>query len=149
MHSPAQAIHLSGSGWCRRGRLTAVLAPLEGAIVAAAALLALIALGLALARRGRPRWYPTALRILEAALLAQAAIAVAGLAQGHRPDELITFAAYGITSLVLVPVLLTLLSSPDEEYGGPVWPHVLVAIACTAVAVVVWRMGATWPGTGG
>ncbi len=137
------------SGSVLRGRLTAVLPPLEIAIIAAALALAVVGLLLAVARRPRPTWYPPVLRALEGALVVQAAIAGLYLLRGHRPDELVTFVAYALVSVVVVPVLLTLLSGPDEDYDGPVWPNVLVAVAGATVAVLVWRMGATWPGVDG
>jgi hypothetical protein len=123
--------------------------PLEILAVGLAVALALTGVALAVARRPRPAWYRPALQGLEAVLVVQAAVAGLLLLRGHRPEELITFVAYAVTSLVVVPVLLALLSSPDEEYGGPVWPNVLVAVAGAAVAVIVLRMGATWPGSSG
>lgn len=126
-----------------------MLLPLEIAIIAAALALAVVGLVLAVARRPRAQWYPPALQGLEAALVVQAVIASLFLLRGHRPDELVTFVAYALVSLVVVPVLLTLLSGPDEDFGGPVWPNVLVVVAGVAVAVLVWRMGATWPGGDG
>lgn len=132
-----------------RGRLTAVLLPLEIAIVVASLALAVVGLVMAVLRRTRAAWYPAALRVLQGALVVQAAVAGLLLLRGHRPDELVTFVAYALVSLVVVPALLTLLSSPDEEFGGPVWPNVLVTVAAVAVAVLVWRMGATWPGVDG
>lgn len=126
-----------------------MLAPLEIAIVVAALALAVVGAVLAVARRPRATWYPAALQALEAALVVQAVIAGLFLLRGHRPEELVTFIAYALVSLVVVPALLTLLSSSDEEFGGPVWPNVLVLVAGAAVAVLVWRMGATWPGVDG
>lgn len=123
--------------------------PLEVLAIGLAGTLALVGLALAVTRRPRPGWYRPTLQALEAALVLQAAVAGLLLLRGHRPEELITFAAYALTSLGVVPVLLALLSSPDEEYGGPVWPNVLVTVAGAAVVVIVLRMGATWPGTGG
>lgn len=123
--------------------------PLEVLSVGLALALALVGVVLAVARRPRLRSYRVLLRLLEGILVLQAAIAGLLVLRGHRPDELLTFAAYAVTSLVVVPALLALLASSDEEYGGPVWPNVLVAVAGAAVAVIVLRMGATWPAAGG
>lgn len=126
-----------------------VIRGLELIIVICALALAAVAIVFAVTDRPRPEWYRPTLHVGEAVLLGQAAAAVLLIARGHRPDELVTFAAYAITSVLVVPVLLTLLSGGDEDYGGPRWPHVLVAVAGVAVAVIVVRMGQTWPGTGG
>lgn len=122
--------------------------PLEILIIGLALVLALVGVVRAVARRPRLAAYRPLLQLLQAVLVGQALVAGLLVLRGHRPDELITFGAYAVTSLVVVPILLTLLASPDEEYGGPVWPNVLVAIAGVAVAVIVLRMGATWPAAG-
>lgn len=125
-----------------------MLVPLEVLLVAVALVIAVAALVLALLRAPRPPWYQPALQALEAGLVVQVVLAGLSLLRGHRPEEVITFVAYALTSLIVIPILLALLSSPDEDYGGPVWPNVLVAVAGAAVAVIVIRMGVTWASVG-
>jgi hypothetical protein len=103
-----------------------------------------------LASTDRPRSanFRLATNALEAGLLVQLLGAIVGLVKGHTPDEMFTFLAYAITSVALLPILVTTLASDDQEWGGPRWPNTLTAVACIAAAVVVLRMQATWPANG-
>ena len=103
----------------------------------------------ALLGRSRPISHRTATRVLEIALVAQLVGSVVGIARGQHPAELSTFLAYALTSVVVLPILVTGLAGDGSTWDGPLWPALLAGIGFIAVAVVVLRMGQTWRVSGG
>lgn len=88
---------------------------------------------------GRPLL--AALGLVELLLVAQLAIGVVLLLGGHHPGSLVTFLAYLIGSLVIIP-------------AGALWAlaersrssTVILGIACVAIPVMVLRLHEIWGG---
>lgn len=77
--------------------------------------------------------------VVEAVLLVQVVLALVRVAGGTRPPSTATFVAYGLGSLVVLP--LGVLWALEERTR---WSSVVLAIAAVTVAVIVLRMGAIW-----
>jgi hypothetical protein len=121
-----------------------VSTPLVVAISVVAGVLVLLGLLSTGLRRRTGTLHLAGAGLLELLLLVQAAVAVAGLAGGHRPEELATFLAY-LATVVLLPVAGTLWSRGEPtRWGGTV-----VAVAAFTVAVMIWRLQQIWAVTGG
>jgi hypothetical protein len=81
--------------------------------------------------------------LLEALLVAQAAVALVRLAGGARPEDPATFLGY-LAGAVLVPVAGVLWARSEPSR----WAGTVVAVAALVVAVMVWRLLQLW-GTAG
>ena len=77
--------------------------------------------------------------LLEAVLVVQGVLAVAGLVGGHRLTETATFYAY-LATVLLVPVLGALWARTERSR----WAGAQLAVAGLAVAVMVWRLVQLW-----
>ena len=118
--------------------------PLVVAISVVAGALTLLGLLSTALRRRTGSAHLAGAGVLELLLLAQAAVALAGLAGGHRPDELATFVAYLVT-VVLLPVAGTLWARGEPtRWGGTV-----LAVAAVTATVMTWRLLQLWEVTGG
>lgn len=95
---------------------------------------------------GRYRWRAAvpALVVIQAALLLQATLDVAGVVGGRHLAEPATHLAYVGASLVVLPVAATQVSREKETR----WGGILLAVALLVLAVIVVRMQATWRLTG-
>lgn len=97
-----------------------------------------------LAARGREPRRPllAGLAVVELLLVAQLVIGIVLLISGQRPGSLVTYLAYLIGSLLVVP-------------AGTVWAlaersrssTVVLGITCVAVPVMVLRLYQVWSGT--
>ena len=118
--------------------------PLVAAATVAAAVLVILGLLSTALRRRTGTAHLVAAGALELLLVVQGALAVVGIAGGHRPVELATFAAY-LGSVVLLPVagLLWARSEPTR------WAGTVLAVAAFAVAVMLWRLLDLWEVTRG
>jgi hypothetical protein len=82
--------------------------------------------------------------LLEALLLVQSGIAVAGLARGTRPEDTPTFLSY-LVGVLLVPVAGVLWARSERTR----WAGTVIAVAALVVAVMVWRLLQLWEAGGG
>jgi hypothetical protein len=81
---------------------------------------------------------------VEVLALVQIGVAVAGLASGHRPDELATFIGYLAMTALIVPggVVLSLMERSR-------WGAAIIGGACLVLPVLVLRLQQLWQATGG
>jgi hypothetical protein len=78
----------------------------------------------------------------EALLVVSAALDLGRIAAGHRPDELLVHLGYVLVSVLLLPILVRPMpddASDDDRRGR----QLVLAVACLAVLVVVWRQRVT------
>jgi hypothetical protein len=83
------------------------------------------------------------LAVIEALLVVQLVISVVLLISGERPGSLVTFLAYLIGSLLVLPI-------------GTVWAlaertrssTAVLGVACLTVPVLILRMSEVWAGAG-
>ena len=73
----------------------------------------------------------------------QAAVAVARLAGGARPEETATFLGY-LAGALLIPVLGVLWARSDPSR----WAGTVIGVAALTVAVMVWRLLQLWGAAG-
>lgn len=116
------------------------------AVLTVAVVLALVVqAGLALATAaGRPldRVSRTGLFITEGLLVVAALVDVARIVAGHRPDEPVVHVGYVLASVLLLPILVRPVpddASDDDRRGR----QLVLAVACVAVLIVVWRQQVT------
>jgi hypothetical protein len=116
-------------------------------LVWVATVVALVLAGLGalstLTRRRTGTAHLAAAALLEVVLLAQAVLALARLAGGHRPEETATFLGY-LAGVVLVPVAGVLWSRNEPSR----WAGTVIGIAALVAAVMVWRLLHLWDATG-
>lgn len=107
--------------------------------------LALAALGVlsTLTRRRIGTAHLAAAGLLEALLVAQAALALVRLAGGARPEDPATFLGY-LAGALLVPVAGVLWARSEPSR----WAGTVIGVAALTVAVMVWRLLQLW-GTAG
>ncbi|MBE1487250.1 hypothetical protein [Plantactinospora soyae] len=91
--------------------------------------------------RNRPpdRSHLAGLAVLELALLALAATAIASWIGGEQPAEAGTFAGYLVTLICLPPLAGVLARMEPTRWGS-----VIVTVVCLVVPVVVVRLQQTW-----
>ena len=111
--------------------------------LAYAAVVAVAAFVVAVRRRPRPVMLDHAVWILELLLAVRVVAGIGSMLSGERPDELSAHVGYLVASVCLLPIAMR----STEEDRGP-WSSGVIAVAALAVAVVVWRLQATW-GVGG
>ncbi|GAA1659881.1 hypothetical protein GCM10009765_06570 [Fodinicola feengrottensis] len=109
------------------------------ALTVTCALAGIIILGAALLKRYRWRAVLPTVIIVEAALLIQAILDLAGLLGGHHPAEPATHLAYLVTSLAVLPVAGSQVARDNGR-----WAATLLAVALLALAVIVVRLQTTW-----
>lgn len=116
------------------------------ATVLTVAALALAAWSLVVMARDRTPGDPLliALAVLEVGLLVQVVIAVARLAGGHRPDELVTFVGYLVAALIVLPAGALWSLAERSRWGTGV-----LTVACLVVPVLILRLEQTWQAAGG
>jgi hypothetical protein len=121
-----------------------VIQSLAYALIGLAAALAVF--GLVSAALGRPSGMAQvrAVGVVEALMVAQAAIAAVRVFGGTRPTETSTFLIYLLVSVCLLPIGLQFARAEPTRWGGAV-----VAVAAIADAVVVVRLLSLWGHTGG
>ena len=106
-----------------------------------AALLAVGALVVAVLRRRPGLGLIGGLVLLELCLLVQA---VLDATDGRPAAEPTTHAAYLVTSVALLPMLVGLTRpAPAERVRAPDWTAAVLVVACVAIAVVDTRLVAT------
>jgi hypothetical protein len=110
---------------------------------AVAAVVALFGFGTTLAGRRFGLLHAVAVGVLEAVLLVQVAVAVVGLAGGHRLDETAVFWGY-LAGVLLIPVLAGLWAWTEPTR----WAGTQIALGALAVGVMEWRLLQLWEGVG-
>jgi len=107
---------------------------------------ALAVFGLVSTAVGRPSGMVQvrAVGVVEALMVAQAAIAAARVFAGTHPTETSTFLIYLLVSVCLLPIGLQFARAEPTRWGGAV-----VAVAAIADAVVVLRLLSLWGHAGG
>jgi hypothetical protein len=113
------------------------------AIVVAVASLLVAAWSFVLAARDREpsRALLAGLAVVEVLLIAQLSIGIALLIGGGRPGSLVTFLAYLIGALVIIPAG-TLWALAERSRSSTV----ILGIACVAIPVMVFRLHEIWGG---
>ena len=86
---------------------------------------------------GRP--HLVGLVVVEAALLAQAIVAVVRIAGGERPEEFATFLGYLVTSVVVLPLAVALSFMERTRWGA-----VIAGAGAVVVAVLTLRLQQVW-----
>ena len=116
------------------------------AVLTVAVVLALVVeAGLALATAaGRPLDHASrrGFLVVEGLLVVAAVVDVARIASGHRSDEPLVHLGYVLASVLLLPILVRPVSddaSDDDRRGR----QLVLAVACVAVLIVVWRQQVT------
>lgn len=83
------------------------------------------------------------LAVIEAMLLAQVVISVVLLIGGERPGSTVTFLAYLVGSLLVLPIgAAWALAERSRSSTG------VLAVACVTVPVLILRMSEVWGGAG-
>jgi hypothetical protein len=77
--------------------------------------------------------------VVELLLVVQGAIAIAKIIGGNRPASVVTFVAYAVGALVVLP--LGVLWAIEERTR---WSSAVLAVAAFTVAVIVLRMHVVW-----
>jgi hypothetical protein len=104
-----------------------------------AAGLAVFSVLTALGGRGLGRAHAGAAVVLGVGAVADALIAIAGVAAGGRPEEPVPFAGYLTLSAVIVPV-----GWRYARGSGRGWDAATFGLAAAALCVVCVRLGRTW-----
>ena len=112
-------------------------------VTVVAGLLAALGLVSTLARRRTGLAHLALAGLLEALLLVQAVLAVAGLIGGRRLAETGTFVGY-LIGIVLLPVAGVLWARSEPSR----WAGTVLAVAGAVVAVMAWRLLQLWEATG-
>ena len=112
--------------------LTTVLAGYSG-------LVGLVALGYALRRADRPHLLDSMVFLLEGLAIVRAMVGVGAMVSGSHAVPGATHLAYLVTSVAVLPLLLSTL---DEDRSH--WSAAVIAVGCLAVLVVALRLQATW-----
>jgi hypothetical protein len=84
------------------------------------------------------------LGVVELLILAQLLVAVIALVGGDRPDSTVTFIAYAVGELVLLPAGV-LWSQAERSRSSTL----VILVACLGVAVMTARMLQIWGAAGG
>ncbi len=113
------------------------------AITVVAVLLALLGLASTLVRRRTGTAHLAVAGLLEALLLAQAALVVVAMAGGKFPADTATFVSY-LVAVVLVPVAGALWARTERTR----WAGTVLAVAGAVVGVMVWRLLQLWEAAG-
>jgi heme A synthase len=119
-------------------------AAIDGLSVATAVYAVCVALAAAacfVLRRPRPPLLDKLLLVLEGALIVRAMLGVGAMVSGAHAYPGFTHAAYLLTSVALLPVMLATLAD-DRSH----WSAAVVVVACLAVAVIAIRVEMTWSG---
>lgn len=117
---------------------------LVGVITVVALLLAVLGVAATAAGRRIGLVHLIGAGLLEALLLVQAAIVLAGMSGGTRPGDTPTFVSY-LVGVLLVPVAGVLWGRAERTR----WAGTVIAVAALVVAVMVWRLLQLWETTGG
>ncbi|MCL7456648.1 hypothetical protein AB0I85_00285 [Micromonospora echinofusca] len=122
--------------------------PVDGLLATASIVLSLLvaawALVATLRHRAPDRVQFAGLAVLEAALLALAAVALVALGGGERPDEPGAFFGYVATVVCLPPLAWVLARMEPTRWGSAI-----VCAVCLVTPVVVVRLQQTWEVLGG
>jgi hypothetical protein len=116
---------------------------LVGTITLVAVLVTVLGLLSTLARRRIGLVHLVAAGVLEALLLVQAALAIADLVGGHRPEDTPTFLSY-LIGVALVPVAGVLWARAERTR----WAGTVLAVAGAVVGVMIWRLLQLWEANG-
>ena len=111
--------------------------------VAYAALVAVGALVVTVTRRPRPALLDHAVWILELLMAVRVVAGLGSMLSGQRPAEPSAHVGYLVAAVCVLPIAM---QSVDEDRGP--WSSGVLAVAALAVAVIGWRLAATW-GHGG
>ena len=108
-------------------------------LVGYSGLVGLVALGCALRRVDRPRYLDAMVLSLEGLAAVRAMLGVGAMVSGSHAVPGVTHLAYLVTSVAVLPLLLSTL---DEDRSH--WSAAVIAVGCVAVLVVALRLQATW-----
>jgi hypothetical protein len=124
--------------------VTGVVGPLVAALVLGG--LALAVLGAVLAGLGRVpgRVVLGASALLEVLVVGQVVAAVVALAGGHRPTELVTFCAYLLGIVVVLPVVVAWSLAERTR-----WSNLVLAVGALTVMGMAARLDQMWRVTSG
>ena len=116
---------------------------LVGSVTVVAAVLTVLGVLSTLARRRIGMAHLAVAALLEALLLLQAALAIADMVGGHRPEDTPTFVSY-LFGVLLVPVAGVLWARSERTR----WAGTVLAVAGVVVGVMVWRLLQLWEAAG-
>ena len=112
------------------------------AVVAALVVEAGLALATAIGRPlDRASWI--GFLVAEALLVVAAVLDVARIAGGQRSDEPVVHLGYVVASVLLLPILVRPVSDDAADDDDRRGRQLVLAVACLAVLVVVWRQRVT------
>lgn len=117
--------------------------PLVSVITVVALLLALLGAAATAARRRLGLLHLVGAALLELVLLIQAAVAVAAMVGGDRPEDPATFVSYLVGVLLVPPAGVLWARTDPSRWGGTI-----LAVAGLVVAVMAWRLLQLWEATG-
>jgi hypothetical protein len=81
--------------------------------------------------------------VVQALVLAQIVISVVHLAQGQRPQSLVTFIGYLVAIFLILPVAAVLARLEPTHWGS-----LIATVGCLVVAVLIVRLDQVWTGVG-
>ncbi|GIH12142.1 hypothetical protein [Rugosimonospora africana] len=84
-----------------------------------------------------------AMGVVQALVMAQIVISVVHLAQGQRPQSLVTFVGYLVAIFVILPAAGVLARLEPTRWGA-----LIATIGCAVVAVLIVRLNQVWTGVG-
>ncbi|MEU3272516.1 hypothetical protein ABZ639_16865 [Saccharomonospora sp. NPDC006951] len=113
------------------------------AVAVALCSLAVAVWAFVLVARNRPPKKPllTGLAVIEVLLLAQVVISVVLLIGGDRPGSMVTFIAYLVGSLLVLPIA-TVWALAERTRSATA----ILGVACVTVPVLILRMSEVWGG---
>jgi hypothetical protein len=112
---------------------------LAGVLIAASLVGAIWTIVLATRDRGVGNRLLIELLVIELLVLVQLVVAVGEVIAGNRPDSTVTFLAYAVGELVIVPVGV-FWSQAEKSRSSTL----VITVACLAVAVMTVRMLQMW-----
>lgn len=117
-------------------------------VLAALGALALLGVGLTIAKRPATRVLRIAVAAVTALLVVQAAIAAIRVFGGVTLPETSTFLIYLVVSVGVLPIALQFATAEGEDEGPSRWGGAVVAAAAIAVGVAVLRLQGLWAAGG-
>lgn len=126
---------LPGRAW----HSDAVVGPLVAALVVGGLALAILGAVLAGTNRVPGRVVLGAAVLLEVLVVVQVVLAVVGLAGGHRPSSTVTFVAYLVGLVVVMPLVVAWSLAERTR-----WSNLVVAVGALTVMAMTARLDQMW-----